>query len=274
MTRLPELDSDYHIAQDQVRQYQRDGHILLRNVCSKEEINSYRGYINKFVQEHAKTKGDLSQRDTYGKAFLQIGNLWRRDAIVKKFVFSRRLAQIAALLTMSPSIRLYHDQALYKEGHGGITPWHQDQFYWPLDTNQSLTMWMPLVDVSEEMGTMDFASGSHKKGYLGYKPISDQSESYFKEYINKQGFSIFRSGAMKAGDATFHNGWTLHGAAPNRSSKMREVITIIYYPENTKLIKPGNTIQQADFDAFYPGMKAGQIAASSLTPLLFSDLKS
>ena len=268
MKNLPELDTEYEVTQDQIKQYQRDGHILLRNICSKEEIAAYRNYIGAVVQEHAKTRKDLSERDTYGKAFLQVGNVWRRNDAVKKFVLAPRFARIAARLTNSRVMRLYHDQALYKEGQGGITPWHQDQFYWPLATKQSITMWIPLVDVSQQMGSMGFASGSHKQGYLGDIPISDESEVYFKEYIAKQGFTIRQSGAMQAGDATFHNGWTLHGAAPNQSAQMREVMTIIYYPDGTKLLEPENQNQQIDFDAFYPGMKPGQLAASSLTPAI------
>jgi ectoine hydroxylase-related dioxygenase (phytanoyl-CoA dioxygenase family) len=46
--------------------------------------------------------------------------------------------------------QIYHDQALLKESGGGITPRHQDQHYWPLDTADAVTMWMPLVDVTPE----------------------------------------------------------------------------------------------------------------------------
>ena len=270
--KFPKLDTEYKITQDQVLQFQRDGHLLLRNVCSKKEIEAYRHYIGAVVREHAKTQKDLSKRDTYGKAFLQIGNIWTQDDVVKRLVFARRFARIAAQLSISPSVRLYHDQALYKEGHGGITPWHQDQFYWPLDTNQSITMWMPMVDVSQEMGPIGFASGSHKNGYLGDIPISDESEEYFKEYIKNHGFTIHQLGEMQAGDVTFHNGWTLHGASPNHSSQIREVMTIIYYPDGTKLTKPENQNQQADFDMYYPGMKPGEFAASSLTSILYSEM--
>jgi len=57
-------------------------------------------------------------------------------------------------------VQLYHDHALFKPAGGKATPWHQGQFYWPLETNHTITMWMPLIDVSQKMGTMSFASGS------------------------------------------------------------------------------------------------------------------
>src|SRR5207249_11996994 len=60
-------------------------------------------------------------------------------------------------------ICLYHDQALFKEAGGGRTPWHQDMYYWPLDTDRTITMWMPLVDVPAEVGSMLFASGSQDR---------------------------------------------------------------------------------------------------------------
>ena len=60
-----------------------------------------------------------------------------------------------------PGIRLYHDQALFKEPGGGVTPWHQDQGYWPFRGWGPVTMWMPLVDLTAEMGgSMSFARGS------------------------------------------------------------------------------------------------------------------
>ena len=62
---------------------------------------------------------------------------------------------------------------LVKEASAGVaTPWHQDQFYWPLDTDRTITMWMPLVDVPPEIGSMTFVSGSHRLGYLGDYGIS------------------------------------------------------------------------------------------------------
>ena len=38
----------------------------------------------------------MEERDTYGKAFLQIMNLWVEDDAVKKYVLARRFAKIAA----------------------------------------------------------------------------------------------------------------------------------------------------------------------------------
>jgi len=39
-------------------------------------------------------------------------------------------------------VRIYHDHALFKEAGGRATYWHQDQYYWPLDTADTVTMAM------------------------------------------------------------------------------------------------------------------------------------
>src|ERR1019366_4651671 len=126
-------------------------------------------------------------------------------------------------------VRIYHDQALLKESGGGITPWHQDQHYWPLDTSNTVTMWMPLVDLTPEMGTMRFAAGSHREGYLGDMPISDDSQARLEGFVRARGFRVDPGQAMAAGDATFHYGWTLHGAPGNSTTRTREVMTIIWF---------------------------------------------
>jgi ectoine hydroxylase-related dioxygenase (phytanoyl-CoA dioxygenase family) len=267
---LPALASDFGLTKGQLEAYQRDGHITLRQVLTREEAAIYRPFITDAVQDfkrrHAKP---LAERDTYGKAFLQVGNLWENDENVKRFVFSRRLAGIAAQLMGAAGTRLYHDQALYKEGRGGLTPWHQDQFYWPLDTNQTITLWMPLVPVDDSMGVMRFASGSHKDGFLGHLPISDKSEATFQQYVADKGFTITSGGPMMPGDCTFHSGWTLHSAPPNQTDMMREVMTIIYYADGVKVLEPDNGNRKHDRDRFLPGLKGGDLAVSKFTPLLY-----
>lgn len=267
---LPALDDYYTLTDEQIHNYQQNGHILLPGVAGADEVAAYREHLGRIVENHRHTVAPLDQRDTYGKAFLQIGNLWQKDPAAAKFVLAKRFAKIAADLMGVDGVRLYHDQALYKEGGGGHTPWHQDQFYWPLDTNNTITMWMPLVDADEQMGTMRFASGSHMLGYLGELPISDASEEHFNRFVAEQGFTRTEGPAMTAGDATFHCGWTLHSAPGNNTDRMREVMTIIYFADGTKVSTPDNANRQNDLETWLPGCVPGDLAASELNPLLFS----
>ena len=266
---LPELCSGYPVAPDQSGAFRRDGHILLRGVATPEEVAAYRPVILEARDRFGPAATPLEDRDTYGKAFLKGINLWEHDAAARGFVLARRFAKAAADLLGVEGVRVYHDQALLKEAGGGITPWHQDQHYWPLDTDNTITMWMPLIDLTAGMGTMHFASGSHREGYLGDMPISDDSEAKFEELIRSRGYRIARGGAMAAGDATFHYGWTLHGAPGNSTQRGREVMTIIWFADGARITEPDNFNRRRDLARWMPGLGPGDLAASELNPLVY-----
>ncbi|RXK59710.1 phytanoyl-CoA dioxygenase family protein [Lacibacter luteus] len=265
---LPALDTEINISEEQIADFQRKGHTLTPSIVSKDEIAVYRNSINKAAYQYNTEKRALQDRDTYGKAFLQIMNLWMVDEEVKQFTLAKRFAKIAADLLGVEHVRIYHDQALYKEPGGGYTPWHQDQYYWPLDTTQTITMWMPLIDINEEMGMLTFASGSHKAGFVENIAISDQSEKILEQYIHDKQFAIERATAMQAGDATWHYGWTLHSAPGNTSTNTREVMTIIYFADGAKIIPPQNEHQEADRQKWLCGLEPRSLAASELNPLI------
>jgi ectoine hydroxylase-related dioxygenase (phytanoyl-CoA dioxygenase family) len=266
---LPDLAGRYALPADAAANYRRDGHVLLRQVATADELAPYAAAITRCVEAANRATVPLEERDTYHQAFLQVANLWEQDAIAARFVTARRFARVAAELMGVDGVRLYHDQALFKEPGGGHTPWHQDQYYWPLDNPNCVTMWMPLVDVPEEMGVLTFAGGSHAGGELVKLAISDASEDAFEAIVGARGFPITRS-AMRAGDATFHAGWTLHHAPANRTANMRKIMTVIYIADGTRIIEPDNPHRPADLERWFPGLKPGDLAASSLNPLLYS----
>lgn len=265
---LPELDSFKKLPEELIQEFREKGHTLTENVLSKAEIEAYRPVIVHAAEKYNTEKRRLQERDTYGKAFLQIMNLWRVDDDSKKFVTARRLAKIAADLMGVDNVRLYHDQALFKEPGGGPTPWHQDQYYWPIDTNNTVTMWMPLLDIDVQMGMLTFASGSYVNGAIFNHEISDESEALFDDYVNEKRFDISRAKTMNAGDATWHRGFTIHNAPGNNSDKMREVMTIIYVADGARITPHKNQWQKNDHEKWLMGKPIGGLVDSELNPKL------
>jgi ectoine hydroxylase-related dioxygenase (phytanoyl-CoA dioxygenase family) len=270
---MPDLSKPYTLTPESAESFKRDGHVLLRGVCSREEIAAFREIIVDCVRRHNEESRPMADRDTYGKAFLQTMNLWEVCDDVKEFTFANRFAKLAADLMGVDSVRLYHDQALFKEASGGHTPWHQDQYYWPLGTDNTITMWMPLVDATEDMGTMTLASGSQRAGFLGHIGISDESEERFRALVTEKGYPLTSCGAMKAGDASFHSGWTLHSAPANKTPVTREAMTIIYFADGARLLTPDNENRQADLERWHPGQSPGELAASPINPVVYTRSK-
>lgn len=263
------LATAYDLTPDHVAAYARDGFVVLPQLATREEVAAYRPAILETAERHMQNLKPLGERDTYGKAFLQIWHLCEQDARVAQFVLARRFARVAAALLQTDVVRLYHDQVLFKEPGGGYTPWHQDQFYIPLDTTQVLTMWMPLVDVAAAMGTMSFATGSHHEGQQLDMGTSDDSEVRYGELIDARGWPVHACGAMAAGDASFHTGWTIHCAGGNDTDRMREAITILYYADGARLLAEPTPIQPTASKFHLGGRGAGELADSDMNPVVY-----
>jgi ectoine hydroxylase-related dioxygenase (phytanoyl-CoA dioxygenase family) len=265
----PDLDSPYALTADQIRSYREKGFIRLRNVLSPETIRAYAPEITRRVHELNTLHLPMEQRSTYQKAFLQVMNLWTKSDVVKEFTFSRRLARIAAELMGTRGVRMYHDQALYKEGRGGFTPWHADQYYWPLASTHTVTVWIPLQATPLELGPLAFAPGSHRHDLGRDLQISDQSEAKIEKKLLAANLGQVEE-AFELGEVSFHSGWTFHRAGRNLTDRPREVMTIIYMDSEMRLAAPRNENQQNDWDTWCPGAKVGELIDTPINPVLWS----
>jgi ectoine hydroxylase-related dioxygenase (phytanoyl-CoA dioxygenase family) len=264
-----DIDSEYKISPEQIARFQKDGYIKLKNVLSSDVLDYYGKEITRHVLEKSKDYQPLETRNTYGKAFLQIMNIWRQNEIVKEFVFGKRLARIATDLLQARGVRVYHDQALYKEASGGYTPWHVDQFYWPLTTEKTVTAWIPLHAVPLENGPLSFSVGSQRIKIGRDLEISDESEKKIDAQLKLSNLPIDET-PFDLGEVSFHLGFTFHRAGPNKSSRAREVMTIIYMDKDMRLAEPKNQNQINDWNNWCPGAKIGEIINSPLNPILYS----
>lgn len=264
-----DLSRSYRLSAEQVQRFAQDGHVFLPQLLPSDAIGPYRDAIVATVDCNSQETRPLEERDTYGRAFLQIFNLWTLDETVRRFVLASRFAEVAARLLHVERVRLYHDQALFKEAGGGITPWHQDQHYWPLDTDRTITMWMPLVDIDEHMGMMRFAAGAHRLGRIATKAISDDSEAFYERFVAERGLRMSGPRTARAGDASFHAGWAPHRAPANSSSVRREVMTVIYFADGTRVTDPVRPETRGDLRAWLGDLPAGTLAATRLNPVVW-----
>ncbi len=262
-----QLDAPFALSETAIAHFRKNGYVKLKHVLSPEVIEFYGPEITRMVIALNTQTKPVAERNTYEKAFLQIMNLWTQDERVREFAFSKRLGRIAAELLGVKGVRLYHDQALYKEPGGGITPWHADQFYWPLSNGNTCTVWIPLQATPVELGPLAFSIGSHVFESGRDLAISDDSEQ--KMAFNLRNFPL-DEGAFDLGEVSFHYGWTFHRASPNTSDKPRAVMTIIYMEDGIKLIQPKHKNHENDWATWMPDVKVGEAVASPLNPVIYS----
>lgn len=269
LDQLPDFSDDYVLPADAPDRYARDGYQVLRGVVKADEIDVYRPRFRQAV-ECFNTQTASATDSAEQRAFLQIINARQRDAALRRFVLGHRFARIAAELMGVSGVHVYLDQILYKEPSSIISHWHQDHTYFPLQTHHITTLWIPLVDVTPDMGTLVYAPGSHREGRL-QKPDFDDAKTHLPEFVEALGYRSHDTGPMSAGDGVLHDGSVLHGALPNRSDRTREALSIAYYPEGTRIAEPTNEFQRRAIRYVYPGREPGDLAVGPLTPLAYSE---
>ncbi len=262
-----DLESPYTLTPDTIARYREQGFVKLKHVLSAEALAHYGEEISQKVQELNTVDIPIEERGTYGKAFIQISNIWTKSEIVKEFVLGQRLGRIAAELMEVDGARIYHDQALYKESGGGVTPWHADQYYWPVESDKTITAWIPLQAIPVEMGPLAFSPGSHRMGFGRDLEIGDESEKKLGDVL-KDGPIV--NEPYDLGEVSFHSGWVFHRAGANSSGKAREVMTIIYMDNKMRLKQPTNKHQQNDWESWCVGAKVGEIIDTPLNPVVWS----
>lgn len=264
------LDTPFPLTDIERRRFETDGFVHLQGVLDPSAVTTCGTRITRLALAlDPNRQVPLDRRDTYGQAFIQVVNLWLKSHGVRDFVFGQRLARIAAELLGVEGVRLWHDQALYKEPGGGITPWHTDQYYWPMASDRCVTAWIPLQETPIPMGPLAFAAGSHRITAGRDLPIGDASERALDAAVHAAACPVVQE-PFAAGDVSFHLGWTAHRAGPNTSTRPRGVMTIIYMDATMRLAPPANPNQEADWKAFCPDVEPGEVIDAPMTPVIWS----
>ncbi len=151
------------------------------------------------------------------------------------------IGAIGARLSGSPSVRLWHDQLLYKPtqdpGRPSNVGWHTDRGYWKTCSSANmLTAWVPFTDCDDEMGTITMVDGSH------LWPDNTENLDFFSsdlEGLESRFVTGGRSVAkvpmnLKRGQLSFHHCLLIHGSGPNLNPRPRRSIAIHLQDETNR----------------------------------------
>lgn len=275
----PALGGERTLTTAELSAYRRDGHVTVRGLLSRTEIEAYREAITAFVTQ-AREDLTAEERRQGGSAAKLTFDLTTASEAVIAFVRSSRLGHAAAQLAGAPAMRLFHYHGYFKPPGGYATPWHRDCYFTPLRTDDFVTAWIPLCDLTSDMGAMQFARGSHLDPPAAPRPELGGPADQLDRLIAERGYPVSPSEAMATGDVSFHNCRTLHCAPRNRSARMRAVITIGYYPDGTRLADETPPDEIAGDPAapgfrrgllarYFGGLNPGDEAAGPLNPVVY-----
>jgi hypothetical protein len=211
-----------------VARYKRDGFLHVPGVLTPEEIAQHGAAVDNAVATRKQyDTRSLDEKTPYEQSFIQCQYIWEDFPGVRPLTFHPVIGQLAAALTGGDAVRLWHDQALYKEAGGRDTEPHTDQPYWPIAETDTITVWIPFEKTDDASGCMGYVPGSHtnKAEFVDIFQAKGDGESLMEKFADTPPVFVH----CKPGDVIFHNGSTVHLAKANKSDRTRRVYTAIYF---------------------------------------------
>ena len=129
-----------------------------------------------------------------------------------------------------PTAIFAHDSSFFKPPGAPELSFHQDHSHLPFDRHGCVTLWIALVDMSEDMGPLRYLEGSHHEGPLG---LRDPERGILEVYPQLGDRKIVPRKPLLAGDAQAHWALTVHGSAPNNTESPREAVAFRYIRSDT-----------------------------------------
>ncbi len=249
---------------EQRKFFDERGYLVVRGLLAPVEIARFGAAVDRAVAARcAHDQRSLEERSRYEQSFRQCINLWEDFADVRPLSFHAKIAQTAAELLDQPALRLWHDQALYKEGGGRATDPHHDQPYWPLAEANTITAWIAFDGADHETGCMGYVPGSHRFGVRKFANIFTEAGFDLEKGEEARGVPP-EFAPVQAGDVAFHHGMTIHLARANQTQRTRRVHTMIYFAD-------GST-RKANAKHRHPsvdraGIEPGAPVRSAVTPI-------
>ena len=148
-----------------IEAFDRDGFVVVEDLFDLSELEIFGSIVDRAVNDRVGSDSrPLDEKSLYEQSFQQCMNLWEDNADLKEFTFSQKLGAAAASLLGAGTLRIWHDQALYKEPGGRETDPHQDWPLWPMGPARQITAWIPFDGSTMENGAMGYSPGSHRLG--------------------------------------------------------------------------------------------------------------
>lgn len=221
------------------KRFLRDGFIFFPNFLKQEEIESVRNRLSEFIENRVPEmpENEVYYEDKADKNSLkQLQRLFNYNSFFFDMLFGSRFEKLASIL-LDDQVHGKNIQYFNKPPKiGKPTPAHQDGYYFMLEPNEAVTMWMALEAVDEENGCVRYVKGSHMHGMREHTKTKtlgfSQGISDFGRANDLENEVYFPT---KAGDLLVHHSLTIHRADGNSSkTRSRKAMGFIYYADKAK----------------------------------------
>ena len=251
------------ITDEEVAFFRENGWVKLDGLLSRELAAD----LLSRAQERMGKTGDASQlrpgKDLIGHpSWHDYHDIADEDELFERVGYGRELGKVAQrLMRRDIGVRSYANMLAVKLGKLSAakeyapTYYHQDSPTLAMDRNGFLGFWIALDEVTPDMGSLRFHTGSHRMGSLG-RWNDGELVDLFPNLKNECPLSPELH--FMPGDVSVHDGNTVHGAPANTTDRPRWAFLINYFPADTRFTAAEVPGDEHIRDAQRYGLKVGE----------------
>ncbi|MGY8901130.1 MAG: phytanoyl-CoA dioxygenase family protein [Flavobacteriales bacterium] len=220
------------LSQEELNTYKENGWIVPSYTLPPELLEDMRNEYRILLENNSHLKSDimLAPHQTNGGSQGVVGsNKWL------EFATHPDLMAIASQL-IGDDIILWGTTIFGKPAKSGKeTPWHQDGDYYPIAPLETMTLWIPLDDVTPDNGPMRFIPGSHK-GHELFSHSKKEGKDMTINLVcddNHYDEATAEDLILKAGQVSFHDVYLIHGSGANHTDNRRAAFVVRLMPASS-----------------------------------------
>lgn len=219
---------------EKIRQdFDRDGYTILRNHLSAAATAEVRENVERFVSDVLpglpNDKAYYEVKDD-ADTLMRLQGMTQHDDYFSELYHDEQFSGLADHLMdgARESMMQWFDKP---PRIGKETPPHQDGFYFMLEPNEALTLWLAIDAADEENGCIRYVPGSHRRDMRPHRPSGVLG---FSQGITDYGDEDLANEVpivVEPGDLIAHHCLTIHRADANSSDRHRAALGFHYHAE-------------------------------------------
>lgn len=213
-------------------EFDKNGYIAIRNFVSRETLDKINACINDLTKEKLDSMPPeyvFYENKADASTLKQLQHINLFQPFFDELLLSDQFKGLAEIL-LGTEVEAKNMQWFNKPPRiGKETPAHQDGYYFMLEPNEALTMWLAIDSVDEKNGCVRYIPASHKNGMRPYTAsnVLGFSQGISDYHAEDQAMEIPM--IVEPGDIIIHHSLTIHRADPNTSVRTRKGLGFIYY---------------------------------------------
>ena len=253
------------VAQSDIEKFDRDGFVVIEDLFTPADLKNFGDAVDSAVRDRVGDDSRLiGEKSLYEQSFQQCVNLWEDNPNVRALTFHQEMGELAASLLGAETLRIWHDQALYKEPGGRETDPHQDWPLWPMGPARQITAWIPFDGSTLDGGAMGYSPGSHRLGLAKFSDITREIRDEPYPYFEHSEMADVVWVEAPLGSVVFHHSLTVHQAKANVTDQIRRVYCVIYFEDGCVRSRP---FWHQSLDR--QGIEDGQPVRGPVTPIVW-----